>query len=239
MHNTPFIIFNLEEEQKTAVVAKLISRSSPRQEFFVMMILASAMATFGIMMGSSVVIIGSMLVAPLLSPILSIALGIVMSDFKLIKRSSYVVLRSVAFAIGVSAVLALFLSTSAIDQELLKVFQPSLLFFGVAFVAGLAASLSSMKENLSEFLPGVAIAVSLIPPISMIGIGIARFNWILISSSLMLFVINIVGIVFAAMIVFSLAHFYVKREEATKVIKREDEQIAKEEKVAEGARKSN
>lgn len=76
--------------------------------------------------------------------------------------------------------------------------------------------------NLEEKDKSIAIAVALIPPLAITGIGIANFDWSIISEAFLLFLINILGIIFASMVIFSLSDFYVKRKEAAKVIKEED-----------------
>ncbi len=102
-------------------------------------------------------------------------------------------------------------------------------------IAGLAGSFALVKPQLSETLPGIAISVALIPPIAVVGIGLARFNWEIISGSLLLFLVNAIGVVFASMMTFSLMNFYVKRHEADKVVKKEDKKIEKEKEKAKEA----
>ena len=81
----------LSEADKSKAVEKLITDSTPDFDFFLLMTLSMLMATFGLLIDSAAVVIGSMLIAPLLSPILSFSLGIVMSDSKLISRSFYTI----------------------------------------------------------------------------------------------------------------------------------------------------
>ena len=81
-------LFNdITEKDKAKAIENLIFNSSPRQEFFLMVVLAVSMATFGLLLNSNAIIIGSMLVAPILFPILGLSLGIVMVDGKSIRRS--------------------------------------------------------------------------------------------------------------------------------------------------------
>ncbi len=226
---------NLTEKDKSTAIENLITESTPRQDFFLMVILSVIMATFGLLINNSAVVIGSMLIAPILYPILSLSLGIVMADFKLISRSFYTLVKSITFGIATAAIIALFFSK---DYETYFT-EPSLIYVMIAIVAGMAASFALIKPQLSETLPGVAISVTLIPPLASTGIGIAKFNWAIISESFVLFLVNAIGIIFASMIVFSLMHLYIRRMEARKAIKKEDHAIEKELEKAEKEKEKN
>jgi len=232
---------NMTEKDKGNAVEHLICESTPRQDFFLLVILSVLMATFGLLINSVSIIIGSMLIAPILYPILGLSLGVVIADGKLITRSFYTLLKSVAFGIAGSAIITIFFSSNfQMNPEILARTQPSLIYGTVAMIAGLAASFALIKPQLSATLPGTAISVALIPPLAVTGIGVARFDWGMITNSFMLFLINAIGIIFASMVVFSLMHLYVKRDVASKTIKKENLAIEKEQKDAEKeAKKDN
>jgi len=220
---------NLKEADKSSAVRKLIDNSSPDQMFFLMVILSVMMATFGLLQGSAPVIIGSMLIAPVLYPVLSLAMGFVMSDSPVIGRSFRTLGRSVMYALIASVLVTIFFSVGEpINEEIIYFAEPSLISVAIAIIAGLAASFALIKPELDATLPGVAISVSLVPPLGVIGIGIAKASWVLISSSVLLFVINVLGIVFASMILFSSMNFYAKRKVAESEIKIDNEKIEKE-----------
>ncbi|MFC1623499.1 DUF389 domain-containing protein [Patescibacteria group bacterium] len=198
-----------------------------------MMALSVLTAVFGILLESTAVIIGSMLIAPLLSPILSLSLGITIADSSLISRSFTTILKSVGLGAGVAAVAGLVFGGGKIPSELIISPEPSLLYAGVAIVAGFAASFALVKPKLNETLPGVAIAVALIPPVALIGIGIAKWSWTMITDSLLLFGLNAAGIIFAGMITFSLMNFYTKKKVVEKIVVKEEKKLEKEEKEVE------
>lgn len=235
------ILFNtLTSKDKSEAVERLIKGSTPNQDFFLMIILSILTATFGLLLNNVAIIIGSMLIAPILYPVLSLSLGIIMSDIKLVSRSFYTILKSVAFGVLAAASATLLFSSQfrEITPEITSGIQPTLPYVMVAIIAGLAASFALVKPQLSETLPGIAISVALIPPVAVVGIGLARFNWTIISGSLLLFLVNAIGVIFASMITFSLMNFYVKRREATEAVKKEDRKIEKEkQKAAEEAAK--
>lgn len=231
---------SLTEEDKTRAVERLIQESSPRHDFFLLVVLSILMATFGLIMNNGAVIIGSMLIAPLLSPVLSLSLGIVIADGKVILRSAYTIAKSLLFAIPASAIVALLFSSVGnlgpeLNAEILSRTEPSILYAAVAVVAGAAASFALIKPQLSASLPGVAISVALMPPLAVTGIGLARFNAEIVSNSLILFLVNIAAIIFASMIVFSLMNLYIKRNVAEIAVAKEDLAMKKEEEEAKAA----
>ena len=88
------LVTDLTEKDKAKAIEDLIYNSSPRQDFFLMVVLSVLMATFGLLLNSPTIIIGSMLVAPILFPIMGLSMGIVMVDSKLISRSIRTILKS-------------------------------------------------------------------------------------------------------------------------------------------------
>lgn len=226
---------NLTEKNKSEAVERLIKGSTPSQDFFLMIILSILTATFGLLMGNVAVVIGSMLIAPILYPVLSLSLGIIMSDVGLISRAFYTIIKSLAFGI-IAATLATLLFSSQFTQitpEVLSLTQASLPFVMIAIIAGLAGSFALVKPQLSETLPGIAISVAIIPPIAVTGVGIAKFSWSLVSGGLLLFLVNIIGVVFASMITFSLMNFYVKRGEAKEAVEKEERKQERQKEKAE------
>jgi uncharacterized hydrophobic protein (TIGR00271 family) len=226
---------NLTNKDKSVAVERLIKGSTPSQDFFFMIILSILTATFGLLLNNAAVIIGSMLIAPMLYPALSLSLGITMFDPQLIGRSFYTIVRSFAYGIFTAFITSL-LFANQFNQFTPEIFlrsQPLLSYTIIAFIAGLAGSFALVKPQLSETLPGIAISVTLIPPIAVVGIGMAKFSWTLISGSLLLFMANTIGIVFAGIITFSLMNFHVKRSKAKETVKEEDRKIKQDVKKAE------
>ncbi|MFT5036807.1 MAG: putative hydrophobic protein (TIGR00271 family) [Candidatus Azotimanducaceae bacterium] len=225
----------INDNDKASVVRKLMQSSTPDFDFFYLVGLSVLMATLGLISDSAAIVIGSMLLAPLMYPILGIALGLVMSNGEVLNRSFWTLSKS--FAIGLSlAVFAAFLfgdAASFTTHEVLIRTEPSLLHFLVAFIAGLAVSFALAQPQWSETLPGIAISVALIPPLAAIGVGIAALDMEIVTGSVVLLTINLLGIVFAAMISFSLMNLYQKQNIAASTIKKENERLEEEKKVIE------
>lgn len=226
-----FSIFgSVESSDKTKAVEKMIENSTPRTDFFLFVVLSTAMAALGIMISSVPVIIGSMLIAPMLYPILSIGMGLSISDNKLLRRSFYTFLKSVLYAIGASVLVSIFFvdRQSLINLDIIIRTEVALIDLGIAVIAGVAASLALVKPHLNESIPGVAISAALVPPLAVVGIAMTTFNWELFRETLLLFVVSSFGIVVSSLIVFVMLNFSTKKTVIEKVIKEEDKEIEKE-----------
>ncbi len=226
---------NLTNEDKSTAVERLIKGSTPSQDFFLMTILAMFTATLGLLLNDTAVIIGSMLIAPILYPILSLSLGIIMSDSQLIGRAFSTLAKSVVFGIATATVVTLLFSGqfTEITTEISARTQPSLAYVAIAIAAGFAASFALVKPQLKETLPGIAISVALVPPLAVVGIGIAKLNPTIVTGSLLLFLVNAIGVIFASMITFSLMNFYGKRGEAKETVDKENKKAEVERKRVE------
>ena len=218
----------IEEKDKSALVRKLMVSSTPDFDFFYFVGLSVLMATLGLLVNSPSIVIGSMLIAPLLYPILGVALGLVMSDMTVLGRSLVTLFKSTVVSLVIAALATVLFGHAVATPEILARTQPSLAYLVVAIVAGAAVSYSLARPDWSETLPGVAISVALIPPLSVVGIGLAMFDMQVVVGSLVLFAMNLVGIVFAAMISFSLMNLHEKQAIAQSTIKKEDERQQKE-----------
>jgi len=226
------LFHNLAESEKNDAVENIIQHATPRQDFFLMLTLSVSMATFGILLNSTVILVGSMLIAPLLYPLLSLSLGIIVADQKLVGRSIYTLLKSIGYSLAAGFTIGFLFSTHSTPVVLPfgVAGEPSALMYAVvAAIAGFAAAFAMTKPHLNETLPGVAISVALVPPLAAAGIALAAFDWEIFSTALLLFVVNIIGIAFSAMIVFALLRFGVKKTVAQEVIKKEEKIIEKEE----------
>jgi len=224
---------NITSKEKSDAIENLFKHSVPSKDFFLMILLSVLMATFGLLIDSSAVIVGSMLIAPILYPVLGLAMGIIMSDFNLVSKSFITFLKASILGIIVSAVVTLLFSSqvNGYTAEILSRTEPTLISFMIGAVAGFAAAFAIVKEKLNIMLPGVAISVALIPPLAVVGIGLAKLNITMMFNSLLLFVVNAGGVVFTAVIVFSMMNFYTKRKEAEVVVEKEEKKLEKEEKA--------
>lgn len=209
-------------EQKKSL-EKLIEESRADSAFYLLLSVSAFITTLGLLIDNAVVVIGGMLVAPLLFPILSLAMGITTANIESIGRSITTIGKSIFAVVVISGVTAFLFRDYGLGQEIINRAHPDLTFFLIAFSAGLAVSYSWVKQNVAASLPGVAVSVALLPPLAAVGIGIAFLDASVVSGATTLFLINLLGIALAAMIIFLLFGFsYLKREEKKLI---EDEKV--------------
>lgn len=175
--------------------------------YMVMMILSTLIASFGLFADSSPVIIGAMILAPIIAPIVSFSMGIVRYDVSMLKTGIKTILLgtivSLVFAAGVSLIIPLEVITSEIQARL----SPTLLDMGIAVASGIAAAYAHAKEGIAKSLAGVAIAVALVPPLTVAGIGIGWWDWHVFSGAFLLYLTNLAGIILFAGLTFLLLGF--------------------------------
>lgn len=175
--------------------------------FMMMMILSTLIASFGLFADSSPVIIGAMILAPIISPIVSFSMGMVRYEVPMLKRGLSTItvgtLVSLAFAAGVSLIIPLKIVTPEIEARL----SPTLLDMGIAVASGIAAAYAHAKEGIAKSLAGVAIAVALVPPLAVAGIGIGWWDWEVFSGAILLYATNLAGIIMFAGLTFLLLGF--------------------------------
>lgn len=221
-------IFKVDPEKRRQALEGLIQGASPRRTFFLMMTLSTALATLGLLLGNTPIVVGAMLVAPILSPILCLGMGVVTMDFKLIKFSSISVVKAVILALLISIFISLLVGAHNIENSLISGIEPSYIFIYVALVSGLAGAFAWGHPDLAAALPGVAVSVALIPPLAAVGIGISALDWELIRNSLHVLIINLICIVLISVVVFQLMGYYRERKNAEKAVQKE-EKILKQE----------
>lgn len=161
-------------------------------------------ATFGLFQNSPAVIIGAMIIAPLMRPLAGLSLATLTADSKLLTNALVTLSCGTLIAGGLAYVLALCLHSLEVTAEMMNRMHPTVLDLGVAMVAGAVGAYCQTRESLANSLAGVSIAVALVPPLSVVGIGLAFGNTDLAAGASLLYLTNLVGIASAGSIVFLL-----------------------------------
>ncbi|MFH0802077.1 MAG: TIGR00341 family protein [bacterium] len=200
----------LTHEEKEGVFSSVVFLSHATNDYYFFILCSTIIATFGLVTDSAAVIIGAMVVAPLMNPILGIAMGVVRGDLPLINRSFRNLLFGVLVALAISWISVRFLPYLQVTREILARTQPTLYDLIIALAAGAAGAYAIAKAQMFMALPGVAIAVSLMPPLATTGIGLALGNQYIYLGSFLLFITNLVGIHLSGILVFALLGFVSK-----------------------------
>lgn len=157
-------------------------------------------ASIGLNVNSTAVIIGAMLISPLMGPIMGVGLGAAVYDFALIRTSLWNLAIASAISLGVSTLYFLVTPLAEAQSELLARTSPTLWDVLIALFGGLAGIVGITREEKSNVIPGVAIATALMPPLCTAGYGLATGQWQYFGGAFYLYSINCVFIALATVI---------------------------------------
>ncbi len=176
-------------------------------EFYLFIMIAAFIAGAGLILNSAAVIIGSMIISPLMGPILGVSYGMISKNYILVKKGILGQLLSVIIAIGIGVLLAslafLIYSSPSITNEMMSRNFPTIFDLIVSIGAGLAVGFA-ISGKIQSSLVGIAIAVSLMPPAVNIGVTLIYGNLLLSFGSFVLLMSNILAINLMAILIFKL-----------------------------------
>ncbi|WOD39838.1 DUF389 domain-containing protein [Nodosilinea sp. E11] len=186
-----------------ASLNRLLWRESvPSLSFFVMLTLSGVISTLGLLAGSTATVIGAMIIAPLMGPIIGIAYAIAISNRRLMKRAGLTLIWGTLATVSSATLIAGLLGLQPLTDEILLRTEPTLIDLMVAIAAGAAGAFAKSRKHVADAFPGVAISVALVPPLSVMGIGLSQFDQDVFLGSTLLFVTNLTGIIFSGILVF-------------------------------------
>jgi uncharacterized hydrophobic protein (TIGR00271 family) len=158
-----------------------------------MVVMASAIATLGLLLSSPAVIIGAMLISPLMGPIMLLGFSLCVLDFDSMKRSLVAIAAGAAGALAIAILIVMFSPLREATPEILARTRPNLFDLLVAIFSGLAGGYSVISRK-GATIVGVAIATALMPPLAVVGFGIATFNFVIAGGAFFLFMTNLLAI---------------------------------------------
>ncbi|MDD2680564.1 MAG: TIGR00341 family protein [Patescibacteria group bacterium] len=205
-------IFTLSKEERNNFCRELIDSSSLKSEFYFLLVVSIFITMAGLLKNSVILIIGGMLVAPLLSPILSISLAIVIRNGHVAWRAVKIFLITTILALIVSMLIGSVFSFKTSEMEMIEKIGVNGFDLLIAALAGAAASLTWAKKNLSNNLAGVAITVTLLPPLVLAGIGLAALDYYIFIDAITTYLLNVGGIIIGSLIIFIILKFQEARK---------------------------
>lgn len=170
--------------------------------YITLMVLSTLLAVFGLFANAIPVVIGAMILAPLMGPIIALALGTLRQDDSLMIASGRTIAIGTFVALLCAMLTAWFMPLNHINSEIAARINPTLLDLGVAVVSGVAGAYAHSRTEIAKSLAGVAIAVALVPPLAVAGIGLGWMDMTIFYGAFLLYLTNLVGIVLAALITF-------------------------------------
>ena len=193
-------------ENKARAVAELLENTQPDRDFYLLVVGAIILAACGILIDSIPVLIASMIVAPLAYPILSLGLGMLAGNGKLVLRSVGMLVVSMFLAIVIAGLFSIFVkSYFDVAERVFISFFPNVFFdLLIAVVSGGIAAYGLIRAKVGGAMTGIGIAVSLMPPLVATGIGLFDPVNNLAARAGGIFLLNVAGILAGCVVVFLL-----------------------------------
>ncbi len=195
------------EEQFQALKTRLDAISGLSSDFLILLCGSTLIATLGLFQNSPAVIIGAMIIAPLMRPLVALSLATLTGESRLLGRATLTLAVGSLAGLCISACMALLFRSLELTPEILGRTHPTLLDLGVAIFAGAIGAYCQSEPKLADSLAGVAISVALVPPLSVVGIGLAFNSMPVWSGAALLYITNLIGITVAGSLVFLISGF--------------------------------
>ncbi|MCB0166267.1 MAG: DUF389 domain-containing protein [Anaerolineae bacterium] len=168
------------------------------ERFAVLLFLSTVIAAYGVLGDSTATVIGAMIIAPLMTPIMATAAGLVMGDMRRAGRSFLTVVAGVTGVIFTAWLISSFLNTTVVsystNTQIISRISPSLTDLAVALASGAAGAFAMSRSDVADTLPGVAISIALVPPLCVVGIGLSGGQWGVAWGAMLLFLTNFLSI---------------------------------------------
>lgn len=187
--------------------ASLIEDSQLTLNFLVLLTGSCLIATLGLIINSTAVIIGAMIIAPLMMPLRGFAFAAIEGDRELLRISTSAIAIGTLVGIGMSWLAGFLMGIPEFGSEVLARTQPTLIDLVIALVAGAISSYAKIRPELGDALPGTAIAVALMPPLCVVGLTLSQGQWLYSGGAFLLYLTNLLGISLACTIVYVVAGY--------------------------------
>ena len=185
----------------------LISESQLNQNYLVLIVSSCLIATFGLIINSTAVIIGAMIIAPLMLPLRGLPFAALEADLELLRKSFISIFVGSIIAVLSSSLVGLAIGFPSFGSEVASRTQPTLIDLLIAIVAGSISGYAKVRPAIGDAIPGTAISVALMPPLCVIGLTLSQGQWQLTRGAILLYLTNLIGITFACLIVYFLAGY--------------------------------
>ncbi len=185
----------------------LIKDSQLTQNYLVLIFSSCLIATFGLVINSTAVIIGAMIIAPLMLPLRGFSFATLEGDWQLLRNSFISVMIGSLIAVICSYLVGITIGFFSFASEVTSRTQPTLIDLLIAVVAGSISGYAKIRPAIEDAIPGTAISVALMPPLCVVGLTLSQGEWQLSQGAILLYLTNLIGINLACLIVYVLGGY--------------------------------
>ncbi|MGA7938123.1 MAG: DUF389 domain-containing protein, partial [Kovacikia sp.] len=202
-----FVQQHIRPPQIEIVQTELLAESRMDVAYLALILSSCTIATLGLLSNSVAVIIGAMIIAPLMLPIRGLAFAALEGNVTLFRKALISITVGTVLSLGISWFFGHITGIPTFGSEVLSRAKPNLLDLGIAVAAGGISGYAKIQPKISGSLVGTAIAVALMPPICVVGLGLSHGNWVLSWGAALLYFTNLLGITLSCMIIFLIAGY--------------------------------
>lgn len=199
----------LERGERKELVERIAIGADGGVDYIVMMLLAATLASLGLLQGSTAVVIGAMLVAPLMGPLVAAGLALAQGNLSLFRSSLSICGTGILLGLGASLFFGVINPGFEASMEIEARGNPDVLDLFIALASGMVAAYAMGRPNVSGTLAGVAIAAALLPPLAVVGIALTNDELTIAGNAAILFATNLVAIILGAALIFRLLGMHV------------------------------
>ena len=189
----------LETVDQEAVIEKRREEAYTSPRYLFMLAMSAGIAILGLLLSSPAVVIGAMLIAPLMGPIIGAGFALAIGDYSWLRGSAVALAAGTVLGVALTALIVFVSPLQTVTPEIAARTQPNLFDLAVAVFSALAGAYSMIRGREGTIV-GVAIATALMPPLGVVGFGLATANWTVFSGALLLYVTNLMTIALVATI---------------------------------------
>lgn len=230
-------IFETTRSEQYRTADELFEKSQATSVYYLPLLLSAIIVSIGLLLENVAIVIGGVMVSPMLTPILTTALGVVVGRFGAIRYQLELLARSTVFIILLNVAFAFLFGAPEKGFLFGNDLQAALLYFVVAAASGMASTFAWARKEMVELLPGLAMAVVLIPPLSLLGIWLAFLEIELARYFATVFILNLIGVFLGSFSVFALLKFHKIEKKVEQLGEEQEEAVEKEKEEKEKEKK--
>lgn len=221
-------ILNISRSEQYRTVEELFQKSSPNSMFYTFLILSVFIIAPGLLLNNGFIVVGGMIIAPVLTPVLVIALALAVGELKAMRSAAMLLVKSCLLILLISMIVSLVFLGPSSDLVFENTMRTAALYFIIAIASGSAATFAWARKELSDSMAGIAIALSLVPPLSLVGIKIMSLHSSQAQFYFLVFFFNLIGVIVGSLITFSLLKFYKSGQKVQQEIKQQEQEHKQE-----------
>ena len=211
-----FHILKIDEERQKKVIEQIKENAEPDFDYILLLVFSTIIVSLGLIIDSAAVVIGGMIIAPLIWPVLALAIAVIKGNARGIKKALFTIIKSSLIIFAVSFLIGMISPSWIESSEIITRVKPTLFELFIALAAGFIGAFVVAHPKLSAALAGVVAAAALVPPLAIVGVTLAERSLAEAGGASLLYLSNLIAITFAAIILFLLVGVKFPRTEVSK-----------------------